>query len=95
MAHRGRGRPAGPIVRGPTAGGARGKTKPPRPVESHGGFAPTASHKAPAPAYGTSMPSSLPLKVKVGRLRPFMYFAAVCESEVMRIGRAMVASQLT
>jgi len=46
-------------------------------------------------AYGTSMVRSLPAKMKFGRRRPFMNFAAVCESAVMMIGRAIVASQLT
>ncbi len=45
--------------------------------------------------HGTSIVNSRPVKVKFGRLRPFMYLAAVCESEVIRIGSAMVASQLT
>ena len=45
--------------------------------------------------YGTSISNSRPLKVKLGRRRPFIYFAAVCESAVMMIGRAIVASQLT
>src|ERR1043165_662665 len=45
--------------------------------------------------YGTSMIRSLPTKVKFGRRRPFMYFAAVCESAVMMIGSAIVASQFT
>jgi hypothetical protein len=35
------------------------------------------------------------MKVKFGRRRPFMYFAAVCESAVMMIGKAIVASQFT
>jgi len=43
---------------------------------------------------GTSTISSRP-KVKLGRLRPFRYFAAVCDKAVMRIGSAMVASQFT
>ncbi len=46
-------------------------------------------------SYGTSTVSSLPMKVKFGRLRPFIYFAAVCESAVTSIGSAMVVSQLT
>src|SRR3712207_1908477 len=37
----------------------------------------------------------LPMKTKLGRLRPFMYLAAVCESDVTRSGSAMVGSQLT
>src|SRR3954464_9661726 len=44
--------------------------------------------------YGTSIISSRP-KVKLGRLRPFMYLAAVCDSAVTRIGSAMVESQGT
>src|SRR5215831_14598568 len=44
--------------------------------------------------HGTSMMSSRP-NVKLGRLRPFMYLAAVCDSAVTRIGKAMVASQGT
>ena len=44
---------------------------------------------------GTSTIKSLVMKVKFGRLRPFMYLAAVWESAVTRIGSAMVASQLT
>jgi hypothetical protein len=44
--------------------------------------------------YGASTISSRP-KVKLGFLRPFMYFAAVCESDVIRIGSAIVASQGT
>src|SRR5215203_5335990 len=45
--------------------------------------------------YGTSTVRSLPMKVKVGRLRPFMYLAAVCERAVTRMGSAMVGSQET
>ena len=45
--------------------------------------------------YGTSTVSSLPMKTKLGRLRPFMYLAAVCESAVTRMGSAMVGSQET
>jgi hypothetical protein len=41
------------------------------------------------------MIKSLPLKVKFGRRRPFMYFAAVCERAVMMIRSAIVASQFT
>ena len=44
--------------------------------------------------YGASMMSSRP-NWKLGFLRPFMYFAAVCESDVIRIGSAIVASQGT
>jgi hypothetical protein len=43
---------------------------------------------------GTSTISSRP-NVKLGRLRPFMYLAAVCESDVISIGSAIVASQVT
>src|SRR5438067_12682477 len=45
--------------------------------------------------YGTSMIRSLPLKVKLGRRRPFKYLAAVCDSAVITIGSAIVASQFT
>src|SRR6476646_3071157 len=38
---------------------------------------------------------SLPEKLKFGRLRPFMNFAAVCESAVMIIGKAIDGSQFT
>lgn len=38
---------------------------------------------------------SLPEKLNVGRLRPFMNFAAVCESAVMIIGRAIEGSHGT
>ena len=44
-----------------------------------------------ANSYGTSMIKSFPANVKFGRRRPFMYFAAVCESAVMMIGSAIVA----
>jgi hypothetical protein len=47
------------------------------------------------PSYGTSIIKSLPPNVKLGRRRPFMYLAAVCDSAVMMIGSAIVASQLT
>src|SRR5262245_44001169 len=43
-------------------------------------------------AYGTSIVMSLPAKLKFGRLRPFMNFAAVCESAVMIIGSAIEGS---
>ncbi len=46
-------------------------------------------------SYGTSIVKSRPVKTKFGRLRPFMYLAAVCESAVTRMGSAMVVSQLT
>ena len=58
----------------------------------------TASGSVPravSQSYGTSIVRSLPAKMKFGRRRPFMNFAAVCESAVMMIGRAIVASQLT
>src|SRR5690606_34068900 len=42
--------------------------------------------------YGTSTVISLPVNVKFGRLRPFMNFAAVWESAVMIIGRAIDGS---
>jgi hypothetical protein len=32
---------------------------------------------------------------KLGFFRPFMYFAAVCESDVIKIGSAIVASHGT
>ena len=38
---------------------------------------------------------SRPEKLKFGRLRPFMNFAAVCDSAVMIIGRAMDGSHGT
>ena len=34
-------------------------------------------------------------KVKFGFFRPFMYFAAVCDSDVISIGNAIVASHGT
>lgn len=43
---------------------------------------------------GASTANSRP-KVKLGFFLPFMYFAAVCESEVIRMGRAIVESQGT
>ena len=38
---------------------------------------------------------SFPEKLKFGRFRPFMNFAAVCESAVIIIGRAIDGSQST
>ena len=38
---------------------------------------------------------SLPAKLNVGRLRPFINFAAVCERAVMIIGRAIDGSHGT
>lgn len=52
-------------------------------------------HSSAADYQGTSIINSLPMKVKFGRRRPFMYFAAVWESAVIMIGSAIVASQLT
>lgn len=45
--------------------------------------------------YGTSIVISLPEKLKFGRLRPFINFAAVCDSAVIIIGRAIDGSQGT
>ena len=42
--------------------------------------------------YGTSMLIVLPEKLKFGRFLPFMNFAAVCESAVMIIGKAIEGS---
>ena len=59
------------------------------------GLKPIANRQlAIANSYIASTTSSRP-KVKFGRFRPFMYFAAVCESAVIKIGKAMVASQFT
>ena len=41
------------------------------------------------------MVMSLPEKLKFGRLRPFMNFAAVCDRAVMIIGRAIDGSHGT
>ena len=38
------------------------------------------------------MPKSFPEKEKLGRLRPFINFAAVCDRAVMIIGNAMDGS---
>src|SRR5260370_11718995 len=43
-------------------------------------------------AYGTSIFISRPEKLNVGRLRPFINFAAVCDRAVMIIGRAIDGS---
>src|SRR4030095_8181177 len=45
--------------------------------------------------YGTSIDMSFPEKLKLGRLRPFMNLAAVCESAVMIIGSAIEGSHWT
>ena len=42
--------------------------------------------------YGTSIDISLPAKLNVGRFRPFMNFAAVCERAVIIIGNAIEGS---
>ena len=42
--------------------------------------------------YGTSIVISLPAKLKLGRLRPFINFAAVCERAVITIGRPIDGS---
>ena len=45
--------------------------------------------------YGTSMVISRPEKLKVGRFRPFMNFAAVWDNAVMIIGNAIDGSHGT
>ena len=42
--------------------------------------------------YGTSIDISLPAKLKLGRFRPFINFAAVCDSAVIIIGSAIDGS---
>src|SRR5689334_19029414 len=49
----------------------------------------------PAVGQGTSIFISLPEKLKLGRFRPFMNFAAVWDNAVMIIGRAIDGSQAT
>jgi hypothetical protein len=45
--------------------------------------------------YGTSIDISLPEKLKFGRLRPFINFAAVCDRAVIIIGKAIDGSHAT
>ena len=45
--------------------------------------------------YGTSIPKSFPEKEKLGRLRPFINLAAVCDRAVTIIGNAIDGSDGT